>query len=440
MTALETATAGTATPALSPTDVQWHDCGQDPNGRLFFHEGRLFRAMKRHDAAFYERLLHVVRNHETLAGGVVPTEIADLRMDGATVVLEHERIDPVPLPCGWSPRMFRDAALLHCDVHLELARAGFNLQDAHLWNVGFKHAAPLFLDFGSIIERDSPKLRRTLLGEYRSYMVHPLVLMCRGEYARARRYLHESNPPLQPRDLVGYFGIADGIQFLHRSATQTLRARRDVARMVQAVRDQIETMTPTKGRSPWDGYHDDESARAEADWHGKQRHVVDLVNKLRPKTLLDFGCATGWYAAQAAEAGCRVVALDVDHGMIDHVYQLAAARRLPITPVVGDLFAGINPIAGFEADMVLALAVVHHLVLTQGLTFRQVVRVLARYASRWLVTEFINRNDAFVKRQPADLLERYDLDTFIAALREQFSQVESFPSSSDNRTVLLCTK
>ena len=421
-------------------EIQWLECGQDPNGRLFVRDGRLFRAMKTRDAGFYTGLLETIEETPVLRGGMIPTTVCDMSLAGATAVLEHERIEPMTLPFAWSPGMFRDAALLHCDVHLELARAGYNLQDAHLWNVGFKNTTPQFLDFGSVIDRDSTKLRRALLGEYRSYMVHPLLLMSRGHYPRARRYLHESNPPLTPRDLLGYFGALDGAAYLRHATRQSLRCRRDVVRMVASVRDQIAGLSAPREKSRWAGYHDDEAARAPADWHDKQRHAADIISRLRPGTLLDFGCATGWYSAQAAEAGCRVVAMDVEHGMVDEVYALAAARRLSITPVVGDLFAGVNPLGDWQADLVLALAVVHHLALTQAYTLDQIVATLARHTRRWLLTEFIDRNDAFVQQQRPDLLADYDLARFERALRRTFSTVERFASSSENRTLLLCTR
>ena len=420
--------------------IRWLDNSLfDPNGRLFWLDQRLCRAMKVFGRDFYAGLLDVVAGNDILTKGMVATTLTDLTMDGVTAVLEHEVIHPFLKPAAWSSSMFYDAALCHCNVNLELAKAGYTFQDAHLWNMAFKHADPAFVDLGSAIPCEGASAR-WLLKEYSSYIINPLFLMSLGQSDKARRYLRGSNPPLDLRDLLGHFGLRTGFDFARRTVVTRIGRRRGFVNMIEGVREHVRALAPTPQWSVWRGYHEDEDQRAKPDWHAKQRHMEKIVSQLRPNTVLDVGSATGWYSVLAAESGCQVVALDSDNEMVNTVHRLAQQRKLPITPCLGDLFARDNPLEGCKFDLVQALAIIHHLYFTQRLTFEFIAQVLSAHTAGWLVTEFIDHNDSFVKRQPAELRDGYTLEMFLAALKRVFGRIETYSSSSDNRTLLLCEK
>ena len=98
--------------------------------------------------------------------------------------------------------------------------------------------------------------------------------------------------------------------------------------------------------------------------------------------MLDVGCNTGFFSERAAEAGADVIAIDTDPVVVGKVWQLAERKRLSILPLVVDL-ARPTPATGWcnaeypsflsratgSFDLVLMLAILHHLLVTELVDF-----------------------------------------------------------------------
>lgn len=425
---------------LPPGGAWLHSFGRDPNGRLFSLDGAILRKMTAFDEDFYGRLLAEIAARPALRERVVETALRPLQLPDAAPVLEHKPLAPKLYPSEWSTEMFRDAALAHLEVHAELAGAGYSLQDAHPWNVLFEHCEPRFVDFGSFLPAASAPAPRCLLREYLDFMVYPLALMARGRGEKARRYLHVSSPPLELRDLLGHLGPFDGPAFLLSRLRHEAAARAGLSSMLRSLAAHIRAIRIPTPRTQWTDYHIEEFKSEPRDWHDKQRLVKRLVDERRPRTLLDIGCATGWYSLLAAEAGCRVTAADPDDSMVNGVYRKARARRLPLTPVVTELFAAARDPERFRCEAVFANALVHHLALTERWDFPAIVDALDALAGKWVLTEFVDGNDAFVKQRLDRRSAHYTLENLAAALRRRFREVTTHPSTSKNRTLLVASK
>ena len=115
----------------------------------------------------------------------------------------------------------------------------------------------------------------------------------------------------------------------------------------------------------------------------KERFVQAALEQVRPARVLDVGCNTGHFSALAARAGASVVALDGDAAVAGRVWRRAEAERLDILPLVVNL-ARPSPATGWRnaecpsflaraeghADLVLMLAVLHHLLVTERVPAR----------------------------------------------------------------------
>jgi hypothetical protein len=98
----------------------------------------------------------------------------------------------------------------------------------------------------------------------------------------------------------------------------------------------------------------------------------------------------------------------------------------------------------FKCDVVLALAVEHHLALSQGLSFQEIIEQLALYSNKYLIIEFVDRNDAgvtvYLKQYATIRTAWYTKERFEATLAQTFNIVATAPSDVVTRTIYLCEK
>ncbi len=405
--------------------------------------------------------------------------------------------------------MLRDAALFHVSLFERLHDYGLTLKDWHPWNILFDGTTPVFVDFTSIIPIDSLPDQEYLARErsvpgagssldpasaairemhrmmFEPYFGLPLAMMQLGRHAEARTRIFEttlnaatsviSRSEAFAGDRAARLRYEIEDRFLRASMSEKgTRKRKFFARIRKALDD----MDPAPAGSAYSSYYEEKSeafaAEPVPEWTSKQHVVHDAIVRFAPGTLLDLGSNTGWFSMLAAKLGCSVVAVDLDEACIDRLYHAAMRESLPVLSLVANLTAPLpaldvreyadepsrsligggsplvtSPVGRLRCDMVLALAVVHHLALGQALSFDRIASILADLAERYLCVEFVAIDDRMIAGDPSffpayDGARRdfgwYTQDNFIAALQEHFQAVEVLPSYPDSRTLLVCSK
>lgn len=401
----------------------------DPIGKVFFHGGRVFRAIKdEHAGSLCRELLGERWIGEAFDAGLVKTWIPeDVSVDGAALVLEHERVAFTSVPAEFTSGMLWEAARTTVRVGAVLARHGYFVKDAHPWNVLFSRGHAQFVDFGSIQRAEFP--RASWLDEFRRYFAVPIWLASHrmSGFSQEYRRQHGQGFGLRLFDLRPLrwpLAAAVGGRAVRSGPPEAFFERIDrwVARHPPG----------SSRKERWSSYAQSGDAPDPlAPTTEKQRFVHDALSWARPATVLDCAANKGYYAEMAARLGASVVAFDYEEYCVDECLRMASAKDLDVTPALMD-FRFPTPPSGwglayasaferFKSEIVLALGLVHHLCIAQAVPVRLFCDICLAYSTRGVILEFVDPSDMHVAtwkmRAPPD----YSVEGFTRYLSERYA-------------------
>jgi len=423
----------------------------DPHGRVFRHGGKLYRAIYPNIAQTYRDLLNNPKCTRLFDLGLIDTEIADLELEDTGLVLRHRELPHVTYGFEWCAPMLLDAARLTIDLAIELDSMGFELLDAHPWNVLFEGSTPRFIDFGSIVPAKSGTSWRGQ-PEFIKTFINPLFLLVRGYAEPARRRMADFNRwGVTDRELAGVVGRKQRLARYWQGLTMLPGANQPRASALIKFRDYLDRVELPEPTTEWSDYYNDYvSLDDRSAWTGKQTVADEVLRRVQPQTVLDLAANAGWFSMLAAQHGCKVVATDNDETCLANLYRQAKDQRLDILTVSQD-FARPSPTHGpnevfpdafsrLNADLVMALAITHHLVFKAGMNFSQIAKTLDGFTQKTLLVEFIPREDRHVALWYTDQYQWYNLDNFKAALAPYFNRITEHPSNREPRVLLCCER
>jgi hypothetical protein len=398
-------------------------------GRVFWWKGRLFRGIAPGDVAHVRRLFDSGLVAALVEKGLlVKSWIAPLALEGYGLVVEHEVIAVPTYPREWTWSMLRDAALLVLEVNEIAARHGYQTKDCHGYNVLFKGSRPVFVDLGSFMQVAD----RDVLFSYHEFMRsywYPLeIWRSGGQYLGVRAvpavgslfppaaYLKYRWPILRR---VREAALTNLVQRWH--AVRTLRHREmegldgrypgwlvavltwvrklglfSRAARIASLKARIGRLAPPAETTAWSDYHDGLTAHGARGANPRFEHVAGRVAALGAGSVLEIAGNQGALARLLGAAGIEtVICTDRDGHALDKGYRAAKRDGAGIAWAILDPYSAqagppeTPPQERFRADAVIALALTHHLVLTQGLPLGHVLEVIGRFAGRFVLVEFM---------------------------------------------------
>jgi len=202
--------------------------------------------------------------------------------------------------------------------------------------------------------------------------------------------------------------------------------------------------------TPWTDYYRDDSYDAEGIEH-KNHLVADFLDEAASKDVWDLGANIGLFSRIASTRGIPTIAWDIDPGCVEINYRQVVSRgETNLLPLVLDLTNPSPPI-GWEnrermaflergpADTVLALALIHHLAISNNLPLARIAGFFARLC-RTLIVEFVPKTDPKVQKLLAtreDIFPGYTQQGFEAAFRRFFTTRRSAQIRNSGRIVYL---
>ena len=156
----------------------------DDFGRVFFSGGKVFRAIENNRKEYCLSLLNSDLFKELNQKKLIPlTTISDFEMEGFELILEHEKLLET-IPYEWTFSMLTDAALAVFEVNEICNKHGFELKDAHTYNILFRGTQPVLIDIGSISPKVSNNNSWNAYEEYLSSFVIPILFWSENKFFR----------------------------------------------------------------------------------------------------------------------------------------------------------------------------------------------------------------------------------------------------------------
>jgi SAM-dependent methyltransferase len=183
----------------------------------------------------------------------------------------------------------------------------------------------------------------------------------------------------------------------------------------------------------------------------KKTQVAAFLKRTGATSVLDLGANTGDYSYVAAECGADVVAVDQSHDTIEVLYRRLRKQPARITPAIVDLRSP-SPGIGYRneerppffervsADCVMALALIHHLVVSGNMTMAAVRELFAGIVRRHLILEFVPPDDEMFERLirfRRDDFGHLTLEKCIETFSSCFELEAQSPLPHSGRTLLL---
>ncbi|WP_204140544.1 hypothetical protein [Halomicronema sp. CCY15110] len=478
---------------LALEDIQFHSLSiVDKNGRLFWLNGKLYRAISHENSALYSQLFKEGIVEELVTKGLlVDTTMTDWCVDNYELVLHHRAIPFISYPYEWCDLMFKDATLFHIEFLIELEKYSLTTTDANSLNILFDGSKPVFIDFCSITQSDEKPLwpGRTY-EKFKFLFLKPLEIMTKKQADLARTLIRDSyyvsTSKLEQQHQIFDFNKKHNLNTarLKRSAFQLIRqktpslirpffkkafltAQKSQAPLQSASRrsfllelqEKVSQMKlPENSIQVTDCF--DKSTTSLTDkrtWTAQQIEVDRVFATYHPKTLLDTDSNQGWYAQCAALNGSKVVAFDDDENRVRNLYTQAQQNNLYIVPLLIDLtsphfnlcndfFVSIDE--RLCCEMVMCLNITQHLLLKRRLTLEKFLSRLSALSNRWVLLEFIPPADLrnFIPSHNLSALEAwerghcYKYETFLSVLSKFFVDVTNLATYEGGRKLLLCKK
>jgi hypothetical protein len=452
---------------------------RDPSGFVFRHDGVIYRQVNISYAQHYD-LLMSSGLYDVLvdAGSLVAHEDVDpnripLERDaGCYKIIRPTSVPYVSYPYEWCFSQLKDAALLTLSIQSTALQHGLILKDASAYNIQFVDGKPVFIDTLSF--------ERFREGEpwiaYRQFCQHflgPLALMafCDVRTRHLLRSFIDGLPVdlvsrlLPRRTLVKYSLLAhihlhaasqrhhaaDGRRADREKQSSSMTQSKQLA-LVTSLQSAIGKCRLRRFRTEWGDYYEDTNYSTE-DMAAKESLVVSRVNSFvaADETIHDLGANTGKFSRIVAASGRQVLSHDIDELAVERNYLFNKEHGVRnVLPLVLDL-NNPSPALGWaleereslvqrvSGDVILALALIHHLLISNNVPMSSLASFFHRLA-KTLIIEFVPKEDSQVRRLLAtreDKFPDYNIEHFRREFARYFRIRDTQPIGNSGRTLFV---
>jgi len=224
-----------------------------------------------------------------------------------------------------------------------------------------------------------------------------------------------------------------GTKRMPRKASGRGVSRRGLMGILDSLQSCIRKLSWTPSGTEWGDYYEETNYQDEG-IEKKKDMVRAAVKRCAPCAVWDLGANTGAFSRLAADENCLTVAFDIDYAAVEKNYrQVRERKESHLLPLIQDM-TNPSPAIGWAneerktvidrstPDLTLALALIHHLAISNNLPLERCSKYLAGFSPHLLI-EFIPKEDSQVVRllrTRKDIFPNYTLEGFKAAFAPHF--------------------
>lgn len=400
---------------------------RDPSGFVFYQKNEVFRVINSSYLPIYNQL-----NKSGLYQELIDNEYLlpfDEINDTAPAYINAKIIKPqqipfISYPYEWSFGQLKQAAILTLKIQHMALKYGMQLKDASAYNIQFIGTKPILIDTLSF----EPWNNTTLWIAYKQFCQHFLAPLVACAYCDPRikslflNYI-DGIPLELAKSVIPIKAYLKPSRFIHiwlhelyqkkssspLNITKTKnsqlfnKASAAAFGLVESLESSIKDLKKRQERSIWHAYYKGDSYQ-EGAFKEKSAIIDGLLTNIKPSSLWDLGANNGYFTEIASKHSKYSIAMDLDLTCIENLYQRMKKQNcLNILPLQMDL-ANPSPSIGWEnkerksliergpCDAVLALAVIHHLLVSSAIPLDKLVNFFWSICHH-LIIEYIPPND-----------------------------------------------
>lgn len=441
---------------------------RDPSGAVFYKNNKVFRQInKTYKKEFDLFVSSGLKKHLEKKGLLIKSKLLDDN------VLEVQKIPFISYPYEWSFSQLKDAALLTLEIQKEALKFEMSLKDASSYNIQFYKGKPIFIDILSFekYEEGTPWIA------YRQFCQHflaPLSLMVHKDIRLNQLFkVYLDGIPLDltskllPKrtwfdsSFLTHIHIHSKTQSSFADKAESVKkfkgklSKIALLHIIESLKNKIKKLNWHIKGTQWGDYYTFTNYSNTA-FENKKKIVERFLKTIspKPKIVWDLGANTGEFSKIAYSQGAYTVAFDIDPLAVEKNYinqrKYNEENLLPLllditNPSTGIGWSGIERkslISRGPADCILALALIHHLAITNNVPLSHIAKFMAQITSN-LIIEFVPKNDSNTKKLlilRKDIFPDYSKEKFDEAFSKYFKIIKQEAVKDSKRTMYLMKK
>jgi ribosomal protein L11 methylase PrmA len=362
----------------------------------------------------------------------------------------------------------KDAALTTLEIQKKALDFGMSLKDCSAYNIQFRRGKPILIDTLSF-EKHRDGEPWVAYRQFCQHFLAPLVLISYRDIRLnqlLRIYidgvpldLASSSLPFRTRlkfSLLSHIHLHARSQKRFADKTVNISSRKmsrlSFLGLIDSLESAIKKLKWQAQDTEWIDYYYKDINYSSGALQYKKQIVAEFLDKIKPKVVWDLGANVGMFSRIASDKGIKTISYDIDPAAVEKNY-LECVRKgeVNILPLVLDL-TNPSPGIGWEnqermswlergpVDTVLALALIHHLAISNNLPLDKIAAFFSRICCGSVIVEFVPKSDSQVQRLLStreDIFPDYTKRFFENEFKEYFTIQRSIKIRDTKRTLYL---